>query len=931
MRRQQRPRIQRRWFVIGGIILLVFISISSIVRFYTDVLWFDELGFTTVFWKILWTRVGVGIVGGAVAAFVVFANLEVARRAAPRHRFVAAGGGDITEQYRTAFRPYARLASIVVAAVVGLFTGLSTSGAWERYLLWRNARPFGVRAPEPFGHDVSFYVFSIPFQRSVLSLLFGVLVVSLLLAAVAHLFNGSIQPEANRVRIGTVVKVHLSVLLGLIALLKAWAYRLDVFELVFSRRGAVTGASYTDVHAQRPALQVVFFIALVVAVIFFVNAFRFQGWLLPGAAIALWAFSSVLLGAIIPAAVQRFQVVPNESVRERPFIQRNIEATRKAFDMDGIKVQDFRPQQTLSAEAIERNRGTIDNVRVWDPEILHPTYQRLQAIRTYYEFDDVDIDRYKIDGQLRQVMLAAREVDPSKLDARAQSWANTRLTYTHGYGIVANASNSVTREGLPRFLVRDLPPEGIDELTPERAGIYFGERLRGYSVVRTRQKEIDYPTGEEAVRSTTYGGTGGIALSSLMRRTAFALRFGDTDLLLSRFIAPESRVIMRRNIIERVTSAAPFLRFDADPYAVTADGKLYWMLDAYTVSDRFPYAERINTGELFGAQGNLRGEINYMRNSVKVVIDAFDGTTTFYLVDPSDAMASTYQAAFPNLFTPADEMPASIQRHVRYPEDLFKVQAWQYRLYHTTNAQQFYAREDAWDVPVDPTKSSGQSRVFMEPYYVVMKLPGEEREEFLLMLPFTPRERPTLNGWIAARMDGDHYGEIVELSFPRGVSIDSPQNVFAKINQTDEISEQFTLWDRAGSRVEKGPIYVLPIERTLVYIQPIYLRSEDAERALPELRRVIVVIGDKIGFEQTLEESLRAALTGEGPQVEEPGRPPAEEPAAPTGNVAELLQQAVEHFRRAEEALRNGDLATYQRENEAGRRAVEEAQNSAGD
>jgi uncharacterized membrane protein (UPF0182 family) len=320
-----------------------------------------------------------------------------------------------------------------------------------------------------------------------------------------------------------------------------------------------------------------------------------------------------------------------------------------------------------------------------------------------------------------------------------------------------------------------------------------------------------------------------------------------------------------------------------------------------------------------------------MRNSVKVVIDAYDGTTKFYLVDPSDAMASTYQAAFPELFSPADEMPSSIAEHVRYPEDLFKVQAWQYRLYHTTNAQQFYAREDAWDVPVDPTKSSGQSRVFMEPYYVVMKLPGEEREEFLLMLPFTPRERPTLNGWIAARMDGDHYGEIVELSFPRGVSIDSPQNVSAKINQTDEISEQFTLWSRAGSIVEHGPIYVIPIERTLVYIQPIYLRAEDAERALPELRRVIVVIGDRIGFEPTLEASLRAALTGEGPQVEDPDEAPAEEPAAPTGNIGELLQQAVEHFRRAEEALRNGNLATYQRENEAGRRAVEEAQNSAGD
>lgn len=924
--RPQRPRVQRRWFVIGGIVLVLFISISSIVRFYTDLLWFDELGFTNIFWKILWTRVGVGIVGGLLAGIVVLANLEVARRAAPRHRFVAPGG-DITEQYRTAFRPYARLANIVMAAIVALFTGLSTSGTWERFLLWRNARPFGVDAPEPFGRDVSYYVFEIPFQRSVLSFLFGVLVVSLLLSAVAHLFNGSIQPDANRIRVGSVVKVHVSVLLGIFALLKAWAYRLDVFELVYSPRGVVTGASYTDVNAQRPALRALFYIAIVVAAILFLNVFsRFRGWLLPGAAFALWAFSSILLGAIIPAAVQRFQVTPNESVRERPFIRHNIAMTRRAFGMDDINTRSFKPEESLDAETVEDNRGTIDNVRVWDPEVLHPTYQRLQAIRTYYEFDDVDIDRYTIDGRLRQIMLAPREVDPSKLEARAQNWVNTQLTYTHGYGIVANASNSITTQGLPNFLVRDLPPRGRDELNPKQAGIYYGERLTGYSVVNTLQKEIDYPTGEQALKRTTYDGKGGIPLSNITRRLAFAARFGDTDLLLSRFITPESRVIMRRNIRERVQVAAPFLRYDADPYVVASDDKLYWVIDAYTTTDRFPYSERIDTGQLFGTQGTLRGDVNYIRNSVKVVVDAFDGTMNFYLVDPTDAMASTYQAAFPNLFTSDDRMPSTIREHVRYPEDLFMLQAWQYRRYHINEPDQFYAQEDAWDIPIDPTESSSQNRVFMKPYYVVMQLPWEDKEEFLLMLPFTPKDRPILNGWIAARMDGEHYGEMVGLSFPRGVTIDSPQNVSAKINQTDEISEQFTLWDRAGSTVDHGPIFVIPIERTLVYVQPIYLRSEDAERALPELRRVIVVIGDKIGFEPTLEASLRAALSGKALTVDEQEEGAPAAPAEPTGNVAELLQQAVDHFQRADAALRDGDLATYQRENEAGRRAVEEAQ-----
>jgi hypothetical protein len=925
MRRAQRPRLQRRWFVIGGIVLLLFISISSIVRFYTDLLWFGELGFTNVFWTILWTRVGVGVVGGLIAGVIVLVNLEVARRGAPRFRF-SAPGVDLTEQYRSAFRPYARLANLVMAAVVAFFTGLSTSGAWDRFLLWRNARPFGIRAPKPFGHDVAFYMFTIPFQRALVSLFFGVLIVSLLLAAVAHLFNGSIQPEANRVRIATIVKVHVSALLGLIALLKAWAYRLDSFELVFSPRGAVTGASYTDVHAQLPALRLLLIIAIVAAVIFFVNVFRFQGWLLPGAALVLWAFSSILLGAIIPAAVQRFQVKPNESVRERPFIQRNIAATRRGFGLDGINVRNFRPQETLDRATLADNRGTIENIRVWDPEVLHPTYQRLQALRTYYDFDDVDIDRYTIDGRLRQVMLSPREVDPSKLNPRAQNWVNTRLQYTHGYGIVANAANSITSEGLPNFLVRDLPPKGPPELNPTQPAVYYGERVGTYAVVHTRQQEIDYPKGE-SVQRTTYRGRGGIALSNALRRAAFALRFGDTDLLLSRFITPQSRVIMRRNVLERAQTAAPFLRYDHDPYIVNAGGKLYWILDAYTTSDRFPYSDRLNLNELFGGTGTLQGTANYIRNSIKVVIDAYEGTTRFYIVDPSDALASTYQAAFPQLFTPGDKMPASLRAHLRYPEDLFKVQAWQYRLYHITDAQQLYTQENAWDIPSDPVQSSGQTRVFMDPYYVVMKLPWEEREEFLLMLPFTPKGRPTLNGWVAARMDGEHYGEIVELSFPRGVTIDSPQNVSARINQTDRISTQFTLWDRAGSTVVHGPIFVIPIERSLVYVQPIYLRAEDVERSLPELRRVIVVIGDKIGFEPTLEQALQAALSGKAPTVEE-GRPTA--PTTPSGDVADLLRQAIDHFRRADEALRGGDLATYQRENEAGRRAVEQAQSRSG-
>ncbi len=926
-------RIQRRWFVIAGIVIVLFISISSIVRFYTDLLWFDELGFTAIFWKIIRTRVTVGLIGGLGAALLVFASLEVARRAAPRHRFVTPGT-DVAEQYRSAFRPYARLANIGLALIVGFFTGISTSGTWERILLYMNSKPFGVRAPAPFGRDASFYVFGIPFQRSILSVLFGIIVVSLLLAVVAHLLHGSIQPEQNRIRVASVVKVHVSVLLGILAVLKAWAYRLDFYDLVFSDRGVVNGASYTDVNAQRPALQLLFWIAIITAVIFFVNVFRFRGWLLPGAAIGLWAFSSIALGAVYPAIVQRFQVAPNEPDREAPFIDRNIDATKRAFELEGIKVSDFSPDDRLTEEDVEANRGTIDNVRVWDPDVLHPTYQRRQAVRTYYEFDDVDIDRYKLDGRLRQVMLAPREVDPAKLEPGAQNWANTRLTYTHGYGLVANTSNSVTSEGLPNFLVRDLPPKGTEALNPDKQPrTYYGQVPEdgSYAVVKTKRNEIDYPRGEDFVTSK-YSGDGGIPMSNVLRRAAFALRFADTDLLISSFITPESRVMMRRDILERVRAAAPFLKYDSDPYTVVVDGRMHWIVDAYTTTDRYPYAERVNLAEVVdGASGN----INYMRNSVKVVIDAYNGTTKFYLFDPSDPLASTYQAAFPDLFEPASEIPDGIRDHLRYPEDLFTVQAYQYRLYHMNDPQQFYAREDAWDIPVDPVRSTGQITQAMDPYYVVMKLPGEDTEEFVLMLPFTPRGRPTLNGWIAARMDGEHYGEIVELSFPRTAEIDAPRNVSARINQNSEISEQFTLWDRAGSRVRHGPIFVIPIEQSLMYVQPIYLESGDTETALPELRKVIVVLGDQIGFESTLTASLQAAIAGRGPVADETdgARPPTEEEPAepePSGDVASLLSEAVDHFERAEAALREGDLATYQRENQAGRRAVERAQQQSG-
>jgi uncharacterized membrane protein (UPF0182 family) len=924
VRAPQRPRIRRRWIIIAAIVLVVFISINSIVRFYTDELWFGELHFASVFWRIFWTRAIVGTIGGVVAGVVLLLNLEVARRGAPRYRFVTPGG-DIAEQYRSVFRPYARIANIALAAVVAFFTGLSTSSAWSRYLLWRHARPFGAKAPPPFGHDVSFYVFSIPFQRSLISWLFGILIVSLLFSALAHLLNGSIQPEANRIRVASIVKVHVSVLLGLIALLKAWSYRLDQFDLVFSPRGVVTGASYTDVHAQLSAFRLLMVIAIIAALIFFANVVRFRGWLLPGAALGLWVFTSIVLGAIYPAIVQRFQVAPNESLREQPYIARNITATRSAFGLDKIALTTFPAKQSLDSGTLNANQGTIRNIRIWDPSVLQPTFERLQAIRTYYDFDDVDIDRYTINGHLTQVMIAGREVDTSKLSSQYQNWINTRLIYTHGYGAVAVAANAVTQEGLPDFLIQDIPPQGPEGAEIKVPALYYGTRIPpgGYAVVKTKQPEIDYPSGEQQVVTTSYKGMGGITLNPI-RRIAFALRFGDSDLFLSRFITAKSRMLMRRNIVERVTAAAPFLSYDGDPYLVIADGRLYWMMDAYTSTDRYPYSERVDLGTI-PTRGGLQGDVNYMRNSVKVVIDAYNGTTKFYVVDPSDALLATYQAAFPALFTPMDQMPASLRAHMRYPEDLFKIQAFEYRTYHVLDPRRVYSREDVWDIANDPNRSSAGANVPMDPYYVIMKLPGETKEEFLLMIPFTPKDRTVLNGWVAARMDPGHYGEMIGFNFPRGGSIEGPENVAARIEQNDAISRQFTLWEGAGSTVRRGNLYVLPIGQSLSYVEPIYLAAAQEQQSLPELRRVIVSVGTDIGFEPTLQGALSSVIGGQAPAVEQataPGAPAA----APSSTIAGLLKDAIQHFNNADAALRRGDLATYQSENQAGVADVQQAQ-----
>lgn len=908
---------QRRWFLIIALALFLLFFAGSIARFYTDALWFGELGFSTVFYRTLWTKIGIGVVGGVIAAVFIWTNLELAFRSRTQAP-LRLGPVRPSDQYRSMVGGRARLLNVAVSAVMGVLTGLSASSAWSRFLLWRNAQQFNVKDPY-FGRDVSFFVFKLPFQHTLLSAAFSIVILTLLLAIGAHLLHGSIDIQPRGIRVATSVKIHISVLGAILALLKAWGYVLAQYDLSFSRRGIITAAGYTDLKVQLPALKLLVLIASISAVIFLVNLHsRFRGWLLPAAAVGLWAFASIVIGAVIPGVIQRFVVTPNASQRELPYIKRNIEATREAFDLKDISLTDFPADNELTATDLQENRATTDNLRIWDPAPLLQTIQRRQGLRQYYDFRDVDIDRYTLDGSIRQVLISARELNLDGLDERAQNWINQRLTYTHGYGVVATAANSVTQGGEPDYLVEDLPPTGPEELVPSQAALYFGEGRSDYVIVGTKQKEVRFASGAE--RETTYNGKGGIELSGPLRKSAFALRFADTNILLSNLLTPKSKVLMRRDIMDRVRTVAPFLRYDHDPYLVVADDRSYWVIDGYTGTDRYPNSQEIDLAELFQDQS---GDVNYMRNSVKVIIDAFDGTTTFYNFAPNgrDPIIDTYQAIFPKLFRPASELPESIRPHLRYPEQLFVVQSNQYRLYHETNPSRFFDREDFWEIAGDPVHSTDELRIPMEPYYVVMQLPGSDKPEFLLMIPFTPRRGRVLNGWMAARMDGDNYGEIVGFTFPRNRTIEGPQNVASQINQNDIVSQQKSLWDRSGSRVVEGNLFVVPVGTSLIYVQSYYLQAERG--AQPDLERVVVVSGSSLGFEPTLEAALAKAIAGGGGTVTAPSE--GTKPAEPSGDFASLLRQADEHFQRADQALREGDLATYQRENQAARDAVRQA------
>ncbi len=870
-----RGRVKWPLIIIGGVVLS-FIALSVWKGIFTEWLWFGSLGFSSVYTTILTTKVWLFLASVLIFLALLVPNLFLARRLSPIN-------GDIVSLGQGLVIVRRMLDVGILGAVVflGLIFGLVASSQWEMILRFSNATNFGASEPL-LGRDVAFYIFNLPFYHFLQGWLVWVVVFTLIFTAVIYGLNLGFRRSAFT----TAIKGHILVLGAVVFFLISWNYRLNIFDLVYSSRGVIFGAGYTDVNAQWLAWQILIVVSVICGLLLLFSIFRpWRHWLLT--TMGLWIVSVIIFGSIYPALIQRFQVEPSELAKETPYIERNIQATRLAFGLDKVEKKDVQLEGAPSQQDIANNSITMNNVRLWDYRPLKDTYNQIQSIRLYYNFADIDVDRYEVDGSYRQVLLGARELSPEELASQAQTWVTRRLQFTHGYGVTLSPVNEISPEGLPNLWVQDVPPIGKIEI--ERPEIYYGENTNDYVIVGTRVEEFDYPKGDINVY-TEYAGEGGVNLDSSIRKLAYAWALGDMNILISGELTPESQLLYRRNIQQRVQYIAPFLMLDHDPYIVIDDGKLLWVQDAYTVSGRYPYS-----------QPNSEG-INYIRNSVKVVTNAYDGSIIFYIIDAEDALVNTYATIFPSLFTPMEEMPVSLQAHLRYPQDLFQIQVSMYQTYHMEDPRVFYNKEDLWTIPVETYANA--ERV-VEPYYVIMRLPGEEREEFLLMLPFTPTQKDNMITWLAARSDGDKYGKLIAYNFPKDKLIYGPRQIEARIDQDPTISEQFTLWGQAGSQIIRGNLLVIPIENSILYVEPIYLQAERGR--LPELKRVIVASGNRIAMERTLAQSLSAIYTGLS--VAELGvtTPSGHSEVTLPIEISRLAELAQQYYTNAQEYLTAGD------------------------
>ncbi len=870
--------------VLTSFFLLIFLP--EFISLYIDWLWFKDLGQGLLFSTRIQGQAFSALAGALGGFLITYLNIRIALRAMKGRAIVIPLNVEAMPQLD--ILRHVDWLRIIVPVLTSLFMATLFNANWLTLLSYLHGTASGYADPI-FGKDISFYLFSLPAHELVANALQLALWATLASLALIYVVKGAMFFNNRGVTAERSTSMHISVVGALIFAVMAWKSYIGMHAILFSSHGHIAGATYTDVHAVIPFIKVRIVMALALAVLCLANIFMRRNLLL-GAGVALYIAVSFFGSSVYPALLQKFVVAPNELVKETPYIKNNIAFTRKAFGLDKVTERDISGSTSIDRGDIKKNSATIKNIRLWDHRPLLDTFSQIQEIRTYYRFSSVGNDRYMINGEYRQTMLSPRELSSESIPTR--NWINETLTFTHGYGLTLGPVNQVTPEGLPVLLIKDIPPISTSEVIKvTRPEIYFGRLSSPYVIVNTKSKEFDYPSGEENV-FTEYSGKAGVPLDSFLKKMAFAAYFRSMKLILSNDVTSQSKVLYHRNIIERVRKVMPFLTTDADPYMVIADnGSLFWMVDAYTTSSRFPYSQPYGRG------------MNYLRNSVKITINAFDGSMAFYVADSEDTLIKTISAIFPGTLQPIAEMPADLKKHIRYPIDIFDLQAQIYSTYHMEDPQSFYNKEDQWEIPA----LGGPDKSVMESYYTIMKLPEEKKEEFILMLPFNPKKKDNLSAWMVARSDGDDYGKLMVYRFPKDRLVYGPKQIVARINQDTEISRQISLWDQRGSQVMQGTLLVIPIESSLIYVQPLYLRAENGK--IPELKRVIVAYENRIAMEETLDAAL-SRIFGEVKVTDE---------VIASGNVRlpvvkddkKPATSAKEHFDRAIKAQREGNWALY--------------------
>jgi len=907
--------------IVIGILVVASIALVSLSGFYADWLWFKSVGFTEVWSTILLTKAAVFVAAGLATSLVITLNIYLAFRKRPLYVPLTVEADNL-ERYRSQIEPIRRLVLVGLSLVLFYFGGSSGSQLWDTWLLFKNSTPFGVTDAQ-FGMDISFFAFKLPMYQALVAWGISTLIFSIIGSAIVHYLYGGIRPQVAQERTTVAARVQLSVLLGLVVLLKAGAYWLDRYALALKDNKLITGLTYTDVNALLPAKAILTGIALICSLLFFANIVR-KSWLLPAAGTALLVVSSVLIAGIYPAAIQQFQVKPSESSKEAPYIQRNIDATRDAFGLSAVEVKDFQATLNASAGQLSNDSATISNIRLMDPNVLSPTFRQLQQIKPYYTFGaSLDVDRYKINGVSHDTIVAIRELNIDGNPSR--NWINDHLVYTHGFGFVAAYGNVRDADGKPSFIVGDLPPtKGLGDFEPR---VYFGENVPDYSIIGGTSTgepvEFDYPddTSANGQKNVTYSGKGGVPVGSLFNKLVFALKYQEQRILLSNLINKDSKILFERNPRDRVAKVAPWLTLDGDPYPALVDGRILWIIDGYTTSAGYPYSRKttlsnattdaltVNSTSIT-AQGNQ--SVNYIRNSVKATVDAYDGTVSLYEWDENDPVLKTWKKAFPKSVKAKSEMSKQLMEHVRYPEDMFRVQRDILSAYHVQTAAAFYGGQDFWRVPRDPS-TFGANAGNQPPYYMTIQLPGSEKAAFSLTTPFVPRGgRENLAAFAAVNSQaGPDYGKITVLQLPRSTNIAGPSQVASNFEAKPEVANSLSLLRQGGSDVVLGNLLTLPVGGGLLYAQPVYVRATSNAAAYPLLQKVLVSFGDQIGFSDTLKGALDQVFAGNSGTSETGASTGSGKTSTGANDLANALANAKQAFADGQAALAKGDFAAY--------------------